>query len=65
MRGWSADATSNGEKVHVLIGDNDLIATLPREVIGASLGASGRGIPLAHRAVARSGKLRRIFGYWF
>jgi hypothetical protein len=29
MRGWSADATRNGENVHVLLSDNGLVATFP------------------------------------
>ena len=29
MQGWSADAMRNGQKVHVIIGDNGLIATFP------------------------------------
>jgi hypothetical protein len=29
MQGWSADAIRNGQRVHVIIGDNGLIATFP------------------------------------
>ena len=29
MRGWSADAMRNGQRVHVVIGDNGMIATFP------------------------------------
>lgn len=29
MQGWSADAMRNGQRVHVVIGDNGLIATFP------------------------------------
>jgi hypothetical protein len=29
MQGWSADAMRNGQRVHVIIGDNGLIATFP------------------------------------
>jgi hypothetical protein len=29
MQGWSADAMKNGQKVHVLLGDNGLVATFP------------------------------------
>ena len=29
MQGWSADAMRNGQKVHVIIGDNGMIATFP------------------------------------
>lgn len=29
MQGWSADAMKNGERVHVIIGDNGLVATFP------------------------------------
>lgn len=29
MQGWSADAMRNGQKVHVIIGDNGVIATFP------------------------------------
>jgi hypothetical protein len=29
MRGWVADATKNGEHVHVMLSDNGLVATFP------------------------------------
>jgi hypothetical protein len=29
MRGWVADATKNGEPVHVMLSDNGLVATFP------------------------------------
>lgn len=29
MRGWVADATKNGEQVHVMLSDNGLVATFP------------------------------------
>jgi hypothetical protein len=29
MQGWSADAMRNGQRVHVMIGDNGLVATFP------------------------------------
>lgn len=29
MQGWSADAMRNGQRVHVLLGDNGMIATFP------------------------------------
>ena len=29
MQGWSADAMKNGQKVHVILGDNGLVATFP------------------------------------
>jgi hypothetical protein len=29
MRGWVADATKNGEQVHVMVSDNGLVATFP------------------------------------
>src|SRR5580704_16161603 len=29
MQGWSADAMRNGERVHVILGDNGLVATFP------------------------------------
>jgi hypothetical protein len=29
MQGWSADAMRNGQRVHVLVGDNGLVATFP------------------------------------
>jgi len=29
MQGWSADAMRNGQRVHVLLGDNGLVATFP------------------------------------
>lgn len=29
MQGWSADAMKNGERVHVILGDNGLVATFP------------------------------------
>jgi hypothetical protein len=29
MQGWSADAMRNGQRVHVVIGDNGMIATFP------------------------------------
>jgi hypothetical protein len=29
MQGWSADAMRNGQRVHVIIGDNGMIATFP------------------------------------
>jgi hypothetical protein len=29
MQGWSADAMRNGQRVHVIMGDNGLIATFP------------------------------------
>jgi hypothetical protein len=29
MQGWSADAIRNGERVHVVLGDNGLVATFP------------------------------------
>jgi hypothetical protein len=29
MQGWSADATKNGENVHVMLTDNGLVATFP------------------------------------
>ena len=29
MQGWSADAMRNGQRVHVIIGDNGTIATFP------------------------------------
>ena len=29
MRGWVADATRNGERVHVMLSDNGLVATFP------------------------------------
>jgi hypothetical protein len=29
MQGWSADATRNGENVHVMVTDNGLVATFP------------------------------------
>ena len=29
MRGWVADATKNGEQVHVLLSDKGLVATFP------------------------------------
>lgn len=29
MQGWSADAMRNGQRVHVIIGDNGLVATFP------------------------------------
>ena len=28
-QGWSADAMKNGQRVHVLLGDNGLVATFP------------------------------------
>jgi hypothetical protein len=29
MHGWSADAMRNGQRVHVILGDNGLVATFP------------------------------------
>lgn len=29
MQGWSADAMRNGQRVHVILGDNGLVATFP------------------------------------
>jgi hypothetical protein len=29
MQGWSADAMRNGERVHVILGENGLVATFP------------------------------------
>ncbi len=29
LQGWSADAMRNGQRVHVLLGDNGLVATFP------------------------------------
>ena len=29
MQGWSADAMRNGQRVHVLLGENGLVATFP------------------------------------
>jgi hypothetical protein len=29
MQGWSADAMRNGQRVHVIIGDNGMVATFP------------------------------------
>jgi hypothetical protein len=29
MQGWSADAMKNGQRVHVILGDNGLVATTP------------------------------------
>lgn len=29
MQGWSADAMKNGQRVHVILGDNGLVATFP------------------------------------
>jgi hypothetical protein len=29
MQGWSADALRNGQRVHVILGDNGLVATFP------------------------------------
>jgi hypothetical protein len=29
MQGWSADAMKNGQRVHVILGDNGLVATAP------------------------------------
>jgi len=29
MQGWSADAMRNGQRVHVILGDNGMIATFP------------------------------------
>ena len=29
IQGWSADAMKNGQRVHVLLGDNGLVATFP------------------------------------
>jgi hypothetical protein len=29
MQGWSADAQRNGQRVHVILGDNGLVATFP------------------------------------
>jgi hypothetical protein len=29
MRGWVAEATKNGERVHVMLSDNGLVATFP------------------------------------
>jgi hypothetical protein len=29
MQGWSADAIRSGQRVHVILGDNGLVATFP------------------------------------